>query len=279
MLLDTEGNEIKEEETHVDDHLPTDEELSAAFDDFVGDKREELVEEVAVVPDAEKPATETPEQIEERVRHAEDSRLGRKVARIESMFEELSRKIVTKDDLPKFVEKPVIDEEIDDITDVTQLDRFVEKKLEERERRVQATVERERTQYQENYLGTMKDLIADIPDEKIAKEVYKKMLYDDKFNVKLSNNAILDSAKNFNRAYNSIISGGKPVTRFDEPRGTPVPAGVSGATTTVTQTKKVLPKLDADAYEFMKQTGMSEDDVIDALEGEMPIHLRGKVSA
>jgi hypothetical protein len=282
MLLDKDGNEITEEtvipvDDVVDDHMPTDEELSDAFDNFV-DK--DYVEPVVVPDPVPQAPTETPEQIEARVKHSEDSRLGRRLARVETMFEDLSKKILTKDDLKTIKEPLAVDDEIEDITNVADLDKFVDRKLEAREHRIKESEERTKQEYQDNYLGTMKDLISDIQDEQTAREVYKEMLYNDKFNVKLSNDSIKDSARNFNRAYSFVISKSKgEPTRFDKPRVPGVPTGVSNTNTNHNTSTKVVPKLDADAAEFARQTGMTDEDVIDALEGEMPLHLRGKISA
>jgi hypothetical protein len=283
-MLDKDGNEIVEEtEVHVeDDHLPTDEELSAAFDDFVGEKPIVEPEEPVVVEDAviQQPLTKTPEQIAEEVRHEEQSRLGRKVARIENLFEDLSKKILTKEDIKALKESPVVEEEISDITNVDELRTFFQKELEASKEREIRIEKESNARYQDNYLGTMKDLLADIEDEQTAKEVYKQMVYSDEFNVKLSDDPIKDSARNFNRAYKFVTSQApKDSSRFDTPRVPNVATGVSGSNTVVKSSTRVMPKLEPDAKALMEQTGMTQEEVMDALEGDMPLSLRSKIGA
>jgi|GEM_PF-2733110 hypothetical protein len=281
MLKDSEGNIIQsDEEVHVDDHMPTDEELSAAFDGFVENHEEPIVEVAPVQPLVE-PIVETTIVNPE---HGEMSRLGRKVARMENLFETIAQNMVTKDDILKLKESPALPEEedISDITNREELDKYFDKrfetKLEARERRIREEREKAKTRYEDDYLGTMKHVLSGL-DQTIARDVYKEMVYNDEFNIKHSNDAKVDVARNFSKAYEFVLSKKKVSSPFDSNREPSVPSGVTPSTVITNTQAKQVPKLEDDAYEFAKSTGMSDEDIIEALDGETPLNLIGKVSA
>lgn len=284
MLVDENG--VPTEEVEVpgteEDHVPTDEELSAAFDEFIGEKpveKEEIVEDVVVEQPPTETIEETPEQIAERVRHSEESRLGRRLSYIEKKFEDISNKILTKDDLESLRQpSTALEDDIEDITNVHELDRFVskkldsefERKLEARERRIQEQRAQEKQKYQDDYLASMKQFLDDVGDEETARKIYKEMLYNPDFNVRHSNNPIMDSSRNFQRAYRHISSNKQTTFKNRAPE---VPNGVTPSSSAPSTTTKKLPRMEKDALEFMRSTGMTEEEVIEALEGEMPINL------
>jgi hypothetical protein len=261
------------EETHVEnENLPTDEELSAAFDEFIGTAEQKVEEPVNVQEEKIEPTV----TVKEEDYHSESSRLGRKIARLENILEDLSSKIVTKDQIDNIVKKSDFshteEEEIQDITNVNELKTFMDKYISKREEDRNKLIVQENKSYENNYINTMKDLILEIDDESVSKEVYKMMLYDEKFNIKLSNNPFVDAAKNFSRAQKAYLSLNK--SRFDKTAAAMPPSGVSASSSKNDVHKTKLPALEDDAAELARSLGMSDEEVAEALKGEISPSLQ-----
>jgi len=257
--------EVTEEVSEVSDA-----DLDAAFQQFMGNEvieETEEVEEVGVIAQIETVP---------QVSHPEASKLGRKVkyiedkmvskeefshlnSKIDSLLEQLNRKPIEPeyDEYGHVVEKPV------------DIDVLVEEKIVQREVRKQQEFVRANQQYQDGYAESLRDLISEIDDPVLAKEVFKKMTdQGSPYNVRLSMNPYTDASKNFVRAVKSVQ------TPFSGKRGSNVPTGVT--TTSVTSTpQRKAPKLDAEAASYAKEMGLTADEIFDALDGDVPDRLRG----
>jgi hypothetical protein len=270
------SEEVNVEEVHVDDDiLPTDEELSQAFDNFMG-TTERTEEPVSVEPIVEEERVEPIITESKDDLHSESSRLGRKIARLEGIIEDLSSKVVTQDQIDNLIKKSdfttIEEEEIQDITNVNELKKFMDVYISKREEEKTKAYAQEKKSYESSYLNTMKDLISEVDDENASKEIYKMMLYDEKLNVRLSNNPFVDAAKNFSRAQKAYLSLDK--SRFDKVRVATPPSGITPSTSKNEVHKVKLPVLDSDAEELRKSLGMSDEEVAEALNGDMSPSLQ-----
>ncbi len=237
--------------------------LDAAFQEFIG-----IEEEIEEPENPEVPPVQQPPE--------NPSRLGRKVARLEE-------KMVTKDDLvalnskidsffEHFTAKEPPQQKVDEfgepIDEPVDIDKRVEEVLSRREKAEKEEHERVEKAYANNYVGQLKELLGEVEDLEVAKEVYRKMITPgSKWNVRYSDNPFADVAKNFAKA----VKDTKVKKAFDG-RAPDVPIGINNANSnTVTSIKS--PKLDPIAEEYAKMTGMSVDDINEALEGEVPANL------
>jgi hypothetical protein len=261
--------------------------LSAAYDALFSDNTEEPVQvappvvEEPVVP-VEEPISETPP---EQLTHEESSRLGRKVA-------ELSNKMVTREDLDAILKKlenlqaptspqfaPVTpdpftkaeQEEISDITDVKELDSY----LDRREQRKAREAEQQVATYRQGYIKSLQDFSNGL-DKDTFNEVFQVM--KGKYNDVLSGDPVRDCAVNFAQAVKevSVAQLKKTSTNpFDKNLGvTPVTPTTPSIVTNTTSVE--MPQLDPIAAEFVKRVGMSADVVKKTLEGDMKTSLTGK---
>lgn len=247
----------------------TDADLDAAFQEFMGDNLEST--ETVETKEVQEETNET------KLPHPESSRLGRKVRYMEDNmvskreFDELNSKIdtllVTVSRKP---ETPEYDEFGEEVKKQINIDELVDSRIahnkQEEMRRNNAAMEK----YRNDYISNLRELINEIEDPVIARQVFKKMTEEGgEFNRKFTDNAASDCSKNFIRAVKAVS------TPFGGKRGASVPSGIS-ATSTNKEPAKVVPQLDPDAEEFAKMMGMKEEDIIKALDGEMPMGLTGK---
>lgn len=273
-----------EEVTTVGDHTPTDEELSSAFDSFVTGVEKEEFKEVETIPVEEPVQVEEPVEVEERLEeedHSEKTRLGRKVQKLYERIENT----VTKSDLEKIMEridnillhkeaKEEPEEEPDfDLNTKEGVDEY----LDYRETKKAEEQHKNQKTYVDGYLKNMKSFINTIEDERVKKIVYAEMIKEDSpYNRRFSNSPEADCAKNFAGA---LVHVTKMVSKKEDnvfsKEKTSIPSGVSGVTTTNNVTAKSV-KLDDIAAEFVRRTGMKEEDVILALDNDMPANLKGK---
>lgn len=269
------------------DHEITDAELDAAFQDFMGLSDSDVntveggdnVESEENVIDGKKETNEINDTNKD-VQHSESSRLGRKVARIETKmvskdeFDSLNSKIDSLlQKLNSKKEEPVYDE-YGEVVQKSVSEEDVTRIIEERDIARERESKRKNMEYQSNYLESLRDLMDDIEDPQIAKEVYKKMVApDSEFNKKLSDNPFKDVAKNFNRALRYVSSK----KTFTGNRNPSIPNGVTTSNTNTGVTKKPI-KLDPEAEEFARSTGMTAEEIEEALSGEIPITLRNRMN-
>jgi hypothetical protein len=263
----------------------TDDALSAAYDSLFND---DYVEPTQVAPtivdDVVTPTVEPTVEPPEPLSHEESSRLGRKVA-------DITKQMVTKDDLNMLLQKietlqqptppsfpPVSpspftqaeQEEIQDITDVKELDSY----LDRREQRKVLEREKQISQYRTGYIKSLQTYAGDL-DKETFNEVFQVM--KGKYNDVLSGDPGRDCAVNFAQAVKEVA-----VAKLKKPSGNQFDknTGVAPITptipNTVTNANIAMPQLDPIAAEFVKRVGMSADVVKKTLEGELKTSLTGR---
>lgn len=275
------------EETPVIDGMPSDNDLSAAFDALEQGETGETPEETSSTPPEERKQPEM--KGDDELTQAEKTKLGRKVA-------DLSRQMATKEDLAALMaeirslakpqqqpEPREPEEEPDFIADIIPrqaLEQFLDR---HEQKKAQIAQARER-QYSASYIETMTDLLSDVEDKNVASMVYKAMTADgSKFNVKYSENPHKDCAKNFHKAYTEALRAAMPppsdqaASPFDKNKGKE-PPGVTSPKPSNQGAKKTY-ELDEMAREYAARMGMTEDEIADALGREVPMSLRGRMSA
>jgi hypothetical protein len=251
--------------------------LDAAFQEFMGVDESNEVNDSNDSNESNEENNENVTNIQ-KVEHSESSRLGRKVRY-------LSDNMVTKDEFTGLSSK--IDSLLDTLNrqkqEELQYDEYgnlvtppvdikeeVRKAFVETKQREQKEAEDKIASYQKAYIAGLRELIDEIEDHVVAKKVFDKMVApNSEFNQKLSDNPYADVSKNFIRAIKSVA------TPFSGKRGNNVPSGVTVSNTN-SGAGKTLPKLDAEAEEYAKMMGMTEDDIISALDGEISGGLKGR---
>ena len=231
----------------VTDSSVTDEALTAALEG------KETSEQAA----AEKATEAEPE--DQDGDHAEKTRLGRKVKKLEDVmvtkaeFSQLMAKLDT------FMTRPaeqVKTEQVDMPEYVTTPD-DVEKVIQARESRQR----NEQETYQRAYVSQM---VSMSNGNDAHDEIVKEMIAN--FNVRRTGNPQIDAELNYTKAQAAVLSRG--VTRTVPVKGDkPVAAGVTHGNTN-TQHKTVLPKLTPEAENFvayMRRQGMSDESIAEAL--------------
>lgn len=273
----SEENKVEELETRVESNDdPTYEELSKAFDEFM-ETAPVKVEETEVVENVEEkiPEPKIDTTDEKNLLHQENSRLGRKVARLEELIDRLSSNMLTKSDLDLVrnlnTTTTESEEEIQDITNVNELTSFMDKYLSKKKTEEEIKIKREKETYQNTYLDSMKILLSEVDDDNTRKLIYDKMINDEKYNVKISNNASLDASRNFNRVLKDLSSFNK--SRFDNKRGTELATGVNVPGIQKPSTKSKI-KLEDDAAQLARDLGLSEEEIEETLSKEISPSLR-----
>ena len=134
----------------------------------------------------------------------------------------------------------------------------------------------EQQQYQDGYLQALGKLGSGYSD-KVHQHIVERM--DKDFNIRYSDNPALDVELNFYKAKSALTDEIR--IRKKNPLKGDDPTGPLGGATNVSQDSSVSPpvKLDKAAADFIKSVGMKEEDAQKALQGDMPLYLRGKVSA
>lgn len=254
-------------------------------EDFEGLNQEE---EHAIEP--ETPPVEEPPQLQaepkqdddfwKRQAHIERSNLGRKVKSLET-------NMVTKDDLRSFLLEfnQTYGRQRDDEDDYDtipenpkDLKRFIRNEI-SRTQPQPTTPPAQQDRYSDRYIDEMNDLMWEIEDQTIRDEVYGLMTKEGSpFNKRISDNPESDCGKNFARALANVTKNkrAEPPPRTFQGKGAPVPAGVT-TPQSATQPAKKAPKLDDIASEFARSMGMSEDEILDAMSGDISPGLRIKI--
>jgi hypothetical protein len=280
-----ENKGLSDEETVA---VATDEELSAAFDELVQDIRPRDAETPPVeefepeIPEEKPPKVEPTE--EEKARHAEESRLGRKVARLEGRLES----VATKDDLLKIMER------LDDLgrgrrEPTTEIEQFGEEELhtpegirtfiQEEEKRKAKAFQDAQKQYVSGYFQTLDDLMTEVDDPAVRKIIKAEMIKPGgEANKRYSDVPARDCAKNFTRALKIAQEKVKPApTTFDKDGRVPkVPVGVTGSTTGSKSTETLKHDLDEYSKALVKDGKLTIEEINAALDGDAPINLGGR---
>lgn len=247
----------------------SDDQLSSAFDSFLSGKEDVKVEEEEEV-------------VEEKPTHSESTQLGRKVAKLFEKTDRLESKVATKDDLYDIMKRlddiktvhreDEIEEEYDepDLSTREGIDRYLEK----RELQKKEAEYKKQKVYSENYFDTMKDLLTEVEDKDVAAKVYNEMIkLGGEYNRIIYGNPERDCSKNFMGALKKITKEISKTPFSREVKDTKT--GLSGSSTNVVSNVKPI-KLSEDAAELAKRFNMTDEEIRKALEGDMPIGLRGK---
>ena len=139
-----------------------------------------------------------------------------------------------------------------------------------------SNVDREVTQYEGGYLKTIEKLGSDYND-KVHKHIVDRMFKE--FNIRHSDNPALDAKLNFRDAETAILREvrERKANPLSKNKGV-ANKNLGGATNTDQDIRTSAPvKFDKYAADFIKATGMKEEDAQKALEGDMPLYLRGRV--
>ena len=129
--------------------------------------------------------------------------------------------------------------------------------------------------YEDSYMQVISSLGSTYSD-KVHKHIVDRMFKD--FNMKHSVNSKMDAELNFAKAEAAVLRDAR--TRKTNPlKGNDSNNPLGGSTNIQQDTNNSVPvKLDAYAQDFIKATGMKEEDAQKALQGDMPLYLRGKVT-
>lgn len=230
----------------VTDESVTDEALTAA-----------LLGKETSKPEVTVKATEA-ESDEQDEDHAEKTRLGRKVKKLEDVMVTKSEfnQLMTKFDsfMTKSSEPKVSAEELPEYVATPE---DVEKVIQARERRLQA----ETDTYQNAYVQTM---VSMGNGDNLHDEVVKEMMAN--FNIRRTGNPQIDAELNYSKAKSALLS--RQVTKKVPLKGDNAAAvGVTHGNTN-TQHKVPLPKLSPEAENFvtyMRRQGMSDESILEAL--------------
>jgi hypothetical protein len=284
--------EVKEsqvnEESVEEIESPTEEDLVAAFDEFMADRNGETETPITVTEETEEEETPLEEKTaEEVISHEEQSKLGRKVASLKRQMDNVATKndlqaiLQRLDEISKskvsgnpFEEHEEIEAEEVNLNDPRELDRFLTKREEQRNKERELKEREGILRYTQSYLGTMASLLDEVDDASVRTKIKVEMLKEGgEYNKKYSENASADCAKNFTRALKFAQS--KP-TVFDKNNRAPdVPKGVNGPASAKDKNGDVLKhELDEYSAALVKKTGMSVKDINEALDSEVPDGLK-----
>lgn len=273
-----------------EDQMVTDEDLDRAADapdtSDAGPEGEDdnIVEETTP---AEPAGEEDEEVVEEEIpAEPEDntvrSELGRKVKEqgetLQAFMDSITGAI---DEIKTMVTKPVVEEEEDDDEPV-----FLTKaQLRQQIKDSVATLTKEQQEgnrkYETGYMTKVAELTSGMSDEEKA-EVSKELFENKDINVKRSGNPKIDAEINFLKAQTNVlrrqaIVSKKPVNPLDKNKDNPdLPlGGPSGTRNQDGKSQKII-KLDPEAAKFAKLSGMTDEEVQEALSGPMPTYLGGQ---
>ncbi len=135
----------------------------------------------------------------------------------------------------------------------------------------------EQQTYQDNYLKTVERLGSTYTD-KVHQHIVERMHKD--FNNKHSENPALDAELNFSKAEATILREvrSRKTNPLDKNKDKDT-KNLGGSNNTNQDSVTSSPvKLDEFAADFIKSTGMKEEDAQKALQGDIPLSLRGKVT-
>jgi hypothetical protein len=179
----------------------------------------------------------------------ENSRLGRKVARLEGTIAELS------DNLRSFLAQSQGTQQSDIPEYITTAD-DVEKILSHREQKIQA----EQQKYESEYKFQLNQFSG---EETLHQEIVNEMMAN--FNVKRTSMGRIDAEINYNKAKASLLSKkmASPRPNVKSENSTATALGVSGKSDV--STPKTPVKLDPVAEKFAKYMGMTDDQIRNAL--------------
>jgi 5S rRNA maturation endonuclease (ribonuclease M5) len=277
--METETQEASQESTEVTDEMldraadGVDEVEEVATEDETTEEttEEEVEKEVAeeeVGETASEEAEDTPEEPED---NAERSRLGRRVSELEGdLLKARQESQASTDNLNETLKKLTgligkneepAEEEFFELPETkADLDKLIKESVSAIKQEESSQITKQSEEYSKGYIDTVMSLIDDDPEG----EAILKLLEDD-FNTKHSKvdtmqGGVMDAAKNIMAAKSQLSQGTvkKIPLKGEKPRA---PLGGGGGDK-IPKAAKKMPKLDATAAAYVKETGMSDDDVI-----------------
>jgi hypothetical protein len=213
--------------------------------------------------------------------NADRSKLGRKVKFMEDSLNGIKESIddrmdrieqmLTKNQQPEPYKEDFEDEDDEEII-------LTKKEFKEQMQSFMTEQQTQKTdsqaQYEKGYLSTIKQLGAEEESEDEFNAIYDEMMTN--FNNKLSDNPEMDAERNWLKATKSVLKkqAAQPIKKENPLKGRKPKAPLGkGSTDTVPKSASAVPELDDVAAEFIKKTGMSDELVADALNGEAPARL------
>lgn len=224
-----------------------------------------LTEEVA----EDTPVTEgvvTEPVVEEPTDNAERSRLGRRFSALENRVDSVLEKIESWK--PEPAPAPTESYEDDDMP-MTRADlrNYISS---EKKREADAA-----KSYDASYSKAVIQMGLDEEDDATFDAIVSKMNSD--YNKKYSNDPVVDAERNYLRAAKAVLreaKKGNPLTKNEGKVNKGL--GISGDTT-VTNPEEKMPELDEAALEYVKKTGMTDEQVKEAFTRPSGIHAAGSV--
>lgn len=203
--------------------------------------------------------------------HSEKSRLGRKVKRMEEQFSSVLERfddfMSQRGSIPPQPSPPA-----DELPEFIQTPEDVERVVSARERKIEIAQQ----VYSGNYIKQLRGL-GNVNTE-IHDDILNEMSVNPNFNARHTGNPIVDARLNYAEAKASVLAKKTAGTRPNIPigGGSPTaPTGISATSRNAVTPTSELPELSEASKEFIRRTGMSEEDVKAALTGNAPLSIMG----
>jgi hypothetical protein len=273
----------------VEDLIPTDEELSALFDAAENDSEpkvteEPRVEETARVEAEPTSGTEDEDGLDDDLEDQRDrSRLGRRLKRLEGTIETLVSSLESERQQRQIAEymrsqqpKQTRDFDQDEPSrndDIVTTETDVERVVDKRERRKVEEAER----YQNGFVAQLNAFKGNNP--KLHQKIVEELITN--FNRKITGNPQVDARLNYAEAKaalaTKLLASQSQKAKPNVAGGTQSATGVSASSTAQKSGKgDIWSRLDKEAADYAKSLKMTEEEVEEALAGDLPMNLRPK---
>lgn len=268
--LDKAAEEFGESEESVEDAAEI--EASSGEED-PGDPEEDLggEEEEEVIP-AEPSENSERSKLGRKVKYIEDTVINfqesfeEKMNRLEGLLVSSTRRQQVADEPYGLEDDP--DEEV--IGTKAELKQF----LNDYNKETESTRQENQVKYERDYVQTIKRLGSEETEED-HKDIYDEMMSH--FNVRHSNNPLVDAEKNYLKATRSVLKKkvAAPVEKKNPLKGNKpkAPLGAGGNNETMPKKIKPMPKFDAAAQDFMRKSGITPERAAEILDGDAPANL------
>ena len=125
-----------------------------------------------------------------------------------------------------------------------------------------------------NYIQTINRLGSDETEED-HKDIYDEMMSH--FNVRYSENPVVDAEKNYLKATRSVLKKrtAEPAKKVNPLKGNKpkAPLGAGSNSETMAKKTKPMPKFDEAAQDFMRKSGITPERAAEILDGDTPANL------
>lgn len=282
----------QEEQDFSDDALDKAAEEFGESEEFTEHEEEvEAREEEEAEEESEEEKTELAAEQEEDVvppepsDNGERSKLGRKVKYIEDTvqsfqesFEEkmnrLEGLLVSSNRKQDTDESYLRDYEAGDDEEIIGTKAELKQFLTDYNKETESARQKNQAKYERDYVQTIKRLGSEETEED-HKDIYDEMMSH--FNVRHSNNPLMDAEKNYLKATRSVLKKkvAAPVEKKNPLKGNKpkAPLGAGGNNETMPKKIKPMPKFDAAAQDFMRKSGITPERAAEILDGDAPANL------